>query len=232
MRTLALALTAVLVVGAAGCGVERSASPEVAPETSPDASPDAADPPASIDLESIPLASGYPEDDLAEPGRRYGLAGPSRGLEPMPVWVCGEDLEPTGYDDRLAARWTNVEDFRARELLQFPDAETAGDVAGSLVAAWESCPRHDGGDGFTSVQSVRDLGAGQEGHTLVTWSEYDGAPAIGLTVLQVVRVGEIVLLDLTSNEGGSGAADDQVREQARAAASVVDAICHQTHERC
>jgi hypothetical protein len=229
MFTFRQSLTAALVTCLpllAGCaGTEVATSP---PDTAPASSPT----PAPPSLDGVPLAAGWPDPGSAEPGRGNGLAGPDRSVEPITVEVCGEPLPVTGYDDRLGATWTNPEDYRARELLAFGREGAAAAFLESLVAEWEACPRHDGGDGFTRVQSVRDLPAGDAAHALVSWTEYDGAPAVGLSVIEVVRAGDLVLVDVTSNEGSADAADAQVREQSRALTPVVEEICARAGAGC
>lgn len=186
--------------------------------------------------DDFPLAAGFPPEGYAEPGRRYGRTGPGRGL-PLPSWKqCGESVAPTGFEDRLAARWANVEDYRGRELFTFADAAAAEQFAGSLVALWEDCPRSEPDHGYVSVQDVRPLTVGGQSWALLSWSEYRGDPAIGLTVVEVVRVGHAVLVDQVSNEaGGPGEDGDrstQVDRQLQASGDVIAAMCVFTEAGC
>ena len=67
---------------------------------------------------------------------------------------------------------------------------------------------------------------------LLRWSEYDGAPAVGLTVVHVIRLGRAVLVDQSSNEGSRTFADEQVDAQITDSAPVVSAMCRFTEAGC
>ena len=94
--------------------------------------------------DDFPLADGYPDDDEAE-GPRLRPAG----SEPHPrcrssSGACGRllpdtDPRPTG----CSARWTNVEDFRTRQLTVFPDAGAATARVAALTDFYRACPSED-----------------------------------------------------------------------------------------
>lgn len=182
--------------------------------------------------DDFPLAAGWPDDSAAEPGPRYGLRGPDRSLDPLTWTLCEESFAATGARDRLRADWHNVEDYRGRELLTFTDADAAVAFTGELVAFWASCPRQDHGDGYESVNDVRPTGVGGGSWALLRWSEYDGFPGVGLTVVHVTRLGRSVLIDQASNEGSRDFADEQVDEQIATTGSVVAAMCRFTEAGC
>lgn len=182
--------------------------------------------------DDFPLAAGWPADSAAEPGPRYGLRGPDRSLDPLTWTLCEESLNATGARDRLRADWHNVEDYRGRELLTFTDADAAVAFTGELVAFWGSCPRQDHGDGYESVTEVRPTGVGGESWALLRWSEYEGFPGVGLTVVHVTRLGRSVLIDQASNEGSRDGAPDQVTAQIAAADPIVAAMCRFTLAGC
>ncbi len=182
--------------------------------------------------DDLPLAAGWPDDSVAEPSPRYGLRGPDRSLDPLTWTVCEESFTATGVRDRLRADWLNVEDYRGRELLTFPDADDAVAFTGGLVAFWESCPRQDHGDGYESVNDVRPTGVGGESWALLRWSELDGAPGVGLTVVHVTRLGRSVLIDQASNEGSRDGAPRQVARQIADADPIVAAMCRFTAAGC
>lgn len=182
--------------------------------------------------DDFPLAAGWPDDSAAEPGPRYGLRGPDRSLDSLAWTLCEQSFTATGVRDRLRADWHNVEDYRGRELLTFTDADAAVEFTGELVAFWESCPRQDHGDGYESVNDVRPTGVGGESWALLRWSEYDGSPGVGLTVVHVTRLGRSVLVDQASNEGSRVGAPDQVTEQIADAEPIVAAMCRFTLAGC
>jgi hypothetical protein len=187
--------------------------------------------------DDFPLADGYPEDDEAERGPGYGRHGPSRTLTPLQLVACGERLPGATHDDRLLARWTDVEDFRSRQLTTFADAEQAANRVAALTDLYRRCPSEDESDDYVQLTDVRRTAYGDESWAVVRRQELDGAPAVGLTVLHVVRVGRAVLVDTASTEGGAGEDPEadirrQVGEQARASTGVVAAMCVFTDDGC
>lgn len=182
--------------------------------------------------DDFPLAAGWPDDDATEPGPRYGLRGPNRTLEPLTWELCESSFTSMGARARLRADWNNVEDFRARELVTFDDAESAVVFTDALVSFWRGCPRQDHSDGYESVNDVRRTAVGGESWALLRWSEYDGSAGVGLTVVHVTRLGRAVLIDQSSNEGSRTFADEQVDEQIAESAGVVSAMCRYTDAGC
>lgn len=182
--------------------------------------------------DDFPLAGGWPDDSVAEPGPQHGLSGPNRSLEPLAWEMCDDSFTTTGPRDRLRADWNNVEDYRGRELLTFAAADDAVSFTGELVSFWRSCPEDEQDDGYVLLSGVRPTGVGGESWALLRWSEYDGAPAVGLTVVHVTRLGRAVLIDQSSNEGSRTFADEQVDSQIDESAPVVSAMCRFTEAGC
>ncbi len=182
--------------------------------------------------DDFPLAAGWPDDSAAEPGPQHGLRGPNRSLEPLAWEMCDESFTATGARDRLRAEWNNVEDYRGRALLTFTDADAAVSFTASLVSFWRNCPEEEREDGYVSLTEVRPTGVGGESWALLRWSEYDGSPAVGLTVVHVTRLGRAVLIDQSSNEGSRTFADVQVDAQIAESAPVVSAMCRFTEAGC
>lgn len=123
--------------------------------------------------------------------------------------------------------------------MSFADADAADALASSFVGYWRGCERFTSGAGagYESVQEVRPTTGGEESWALVGWTEYDGTPAVGLTVVHVTRLGRAVLIDTASNESGAGPdreadIDRQIDSQIAATTSVVDAMCRFTDAGC
>ena len=240
MKVLGLALATLLLTD---CGSRPDLAPEPdanrgstpVPTASESSAP--AEPPRGDIPDDFPLAVGWPADSAAEPGARYGLRGPNRRLAPL-EWVrCDRAFTPTGARDRLRADWSDVEDFRSRELLTFADSDAAVAFTTGLVGHWRACPREDTSDDYERVNRVQQTRVGGESWALVSWSEYDGNPAVGLEIAHVTRLGRAVLVDTASNEGGGGPdrdgdIDRQVEEQVRATDDVVAAMCRFTEAGC
>ncbi|MDO9494977.1 MAG: hypothetical protein Q7J48_04680 [Nocardioides sp.] len=201
--------------------------------------PPATEPPAA-DTDDIPadfpLAAGWPERH--EPGPRNGLTGPAPDVKVLERFtVCDAALPTAPSLDRLGAAWTDVEDYRYRLLLTFEDADGAIAYQRQLVDAYRACPRTEDGEGSASLNDVRQTRVGGESWAIVRTFEYLDAPAIGMEVIHVVRLGRALLVDTTSNEGGGGAAPDadvnaQIARQTADSAEVVSAMCAFTEAGC
>lgn len=188
--------------------------------------------------DGFPLAAGWPDDGAAEPGRGNGLTGPTRKLEPMRFVACDDRMAlGAGGTDRLGARWRNVEDYRSRQLTTYATAEDAAAAVAALVALHRACPTEEGTDGYTTVVDVVRQEVGEDSWAIVHRFELQDAPAVGLGVHLVVRLGQSVLVDEAWNEGGAGPDPDadvrsQVREQLATTSEVVAAMCTFTIDGC
>lgn len=184
--------------------------------------------PASPIPDDFPLLAGYPTHRAESAGG--GREGPNRTLEPIVLEACGQRVEPGTEVDLLRGAWTDVEDFRERQLTTYTDAATAQAYVAAIVTAYRDCPVEQTSDGFTLVNRLLPSELGETGAVVATRYELDGHPAIGHTLVQVVRVGTAVLLAASSNEGGGG---PDVERQLRQAADeggfeiedVVAAMC-------
>jgi len=192
--------------------------------------------PPSVIPDDFPLASSWPDP---EPAGDMKLEGPTRTLgRQYLVSACGRDApdEPTPTD-RLYARFTQPEDYRLRQLSTYASEEDAAAAAAALVTTYRDCPTEPADqDGFVAHHSVATGELGDESWVLGTWLTLDGAPAVGIDVTTVIRVGTALLVVVGSNEGGatdpqgdiattaSGMADD--------AAGVVESLCAYTATGC
>lgn len=180
--------------------------------------------------QGFPLAAGWPDEHRVEPGGDHGLRGPGRALPPLTLSACGAELGAADHLDRFTASWTNVEDYRGRELTTYADADAAVARVAEVRAFFEACPRGPRQCGYVSVTEVRRTRVGGESWAVVVRQERAGAPAVGLQVVHVIRFGRAVLVDTAANEAGAGPDHEadvrrQVREQTRGTADVVAAMC-------
>jgi len=178
----------------------------------------------------FPLAAGWPDPSTSEYGDE-ALEGPNRTLPPLDLSACGHKVPDPGDTDRLNATWTNVEDYRGRELLTFSTAQEAVTYVAHLRAVWADCPVEESGDGGIRRQ-LRATSVGGESVALISTYEYAGKPALGLGINHVIRLGRAVLVDTASNEGTESAIDDQLARMTAASAPVVDAMCVFTEAGC
>ena len=202
-----------------------TSSPTETPPSQTPSEPGTPDPsPGShVIPDDFPLLDGYPTDDQAEPGRDFGRHGPSRDLEPIRFEACGTRLPLPDVVDELRAGWTNVEDFRERQLSVFASDAKAEQFLAAIENLYAGCQREDTEDGYTSVNELFEGTLGDESVTHVRHYEYDGAAAIGLSTTTIVRVGSWVLVSSTHNEGGGGPDPDrEVRDAAAAGTQAVE----------
>jgi len=173
--------------------------------------------------DDFPLADGWPDPSLSEYDE--ALKGPGRELRAFAFEACGNRVPDPGSSDRLNASWTNAEDFRGRELRTFRTDQEAVTYLAHLRVLWQECAQETGSDGYTRLRSVRPTEAGDESFALVTHLEFQGAPGIGLSIAQVVRIGNAVHVDETSTEGTANDTARQLAAMADESAGVVDAMC-------
>lgn len=170
----------------------------------------------------FPIATGWPEpsesaDDLQVP------------TEEEPYYDrCGQRAPAPGdgITGHLRAGLFNPEDTRNREVYTFEDAQQAAAYVAEFRAFFEACPLSEdsAGPGYDSLTDVRDIAAGSGSFGAVTHFEVDGAPAIGLMVLQVVQVGEAVFIDQSSGEGMVNEPSDIGRYLSQAAVAAEDVV--------
>lgn len=194
-------------------------------------------PPDSPAPSYFPLSAGWPSDDVAEPGDAYGLKGPSTTMDAFDYSACGGALPLDQASGSLRATWANVEDYRTRELLTFDDAPAAVGFMTKARVHFRGCPEEAGANGSILIRTVIPSGAGGESFAVAANAEQDGRPAIGLQVVQLIRLGSAVLLDTTYGEGGASrdrpAENRQViDEMTDASAPVVSAMCWFTEAGC
>jgi hypothetical protein len=222
-----LAPTLTLLVALAGCADAAStAGPESA---TPSASPSASETPATSpsDLTEVALADGYPSHN----GDDHTPVRVTRTSGLADVVLC----DRTGWSpdgpvpaaDLIGATYTGeAEDVRARTLARYDTPADAQQALRKLGDVVEDCATERVG-GTEQVYSIHDLAAGQDGFLVMHRYRSDYGFDTGLELIGVVRVGDLLLLDLLYGEGGGSpesiAASRDFRS--RTAAGVVTAMC-------
>ena len=218
--TLGAALAVVLVAVLVALGTRQSDRPTPDPAAErPTGSPSGSTASGSGIPDDFPLLAGYPTEGAESADG--GPQGPDRKMPPIVLEACGHRVEPGTPADLLRGGWTDVEDFRQRQLTTYDDGEAAQSYVEAVLDAFRTCPREDTSDGYTSVNTLLPHGLGDAGAVAATRYELDGHPAIGHTLVTVVRVGTAVLVAVSSNEGGGGP-DVERQLSAAAAASGVE----------
>lgn len=221
---------------------DRSApNPEPGPASSTTASPDVVEttPPTPEPVralvkeipEGFPLAVGWPDDDQAE-SEEQGLTGPNRKLDSLLFEMCGNTFDDPPYVDRLRANWTNPEDYRDRQLTTYADAGAAVDAVSSLTDFYRACPEEEVSDGYTRVRTVQRTQVGGESWALAQHLEFEGAPAISIYVVHVIRLGRAVLIDTSASEGSKGDIDVTIAGMTTNTVEPVSRMCVFTEAGC
>ncbi len=146
----------------------------------------------------FPLASGWPEDDDSS---EYQLDEPSSDNQAMipagELQACVFSPVDPGALERLTTRLSYGSDDFVRELELFPTDQEAVTYLAHLRALYEGCPTDDqNGAPPTFTTEVNPGSIGEE--SVVITRASDG---IGRVVINVVRVGNAVVVDLASDEG-------------------------------
>ncbi len=221
MRTTGQALAAGLVVAAAvtatsllGSGDVTSAPPPTGPATQlPSTTTDSPEPSVSPPTTTTHVGEAYqvslpPGLDLL--AGSHAIKGDPDLTPPGPdvpafekVEACGRtwrhDPEPV---TRSAFRWSAPEDLILREVTVQTDPEAALRDATALVDLFRSCPEESFDGGASSVRAtVVDNTVGDRSWTVQRTYYTGDQPSIGEDVIQVVVVGNVVLL---SEQGGEG----------------------------
>jgi hypothetical protein len=184
----------------------------------------------------FPLAVGWPEDREAST-EELGRDGPSRALDSLAFAACGTSFHEPTYRDRLRADWTDLEDVRHRQLTTYADAGRAAGAVDALEGFFRACPTEDFDDGYARVGQVVETDQGDQSWALVRQFERGGAPAAGLEVISVVRIGRAVFVDTTANETGAGPGSpgevqDRLDAMASAAEQPVSTMCVYSEAGC
>jgi hypothetical protein len=166
----------------------------------------------------FPLESGWPEDDGSD---EYRLDAPSNDNQAM---IPAGELDacvfsPVDPDavDRLTTRLSYAPDGYVRELQLFPSDSEATSYVDQLRAHFEACPTD--GEAPTFTTTVSDGALGDESVVITTVGD-----EIYRTVINVVRIGNAVVVDLTSDEGLAADIDSLTVETRENLADVIAAM--------
>ena len=225
-----LAVAAVVGGVAFGTGaVDRTAPapPPASQGPSPSPSPTrAADPTPVVDPDAVtaipagfPLADGYPADAGVDEERQ----GPAADVDAFTgMQACDEQLERRPHADRLAATFSQPEDYRGRELTTYTSESDALDQLTRVVTLYEGCPRQSFEGGPDTVTTVEPGSLGDSSYTITRYSELDGSYPPGMEVIVAVQVNNALLLSSEANEGGGSL--QGIRQAAGRAEGVVGAV--------
>ena len=224
-RSLIAALlgTALLV----GCG-ERTeadgsaaASPTPSPATPSPATPSPATPSPTVSGTAAPLPAeldlmtGMVSQSLDHDVVRQG----SDGTRIAPVVMCHEQVWPTHRVEgshRLVTTVVGPEYFDGRELLSLPSEDEARATMAHVRTVAQGCRRMDN-QVWTSLQQ-------DTGHDSVTVG-LTYTEGMGSSVVQVTRVGSVLLLVMTYGEGSLDSLPAQAAEVTATTRRITRQVC-------
>lgn len=184
--------------------------------------------------DDFPLLSGWP-DPASEPADDGAeTRGPERSLDTVELEACGRTADLPEPVDQLGAEWSSIQNYRARELTVYADADAAVAAVDALTRLYRDCaedPAPDNAD-FVTVRQVLPLALGGQAVTLVTSYEFDGDATTGLGIAHVVRLGRAVLVDTTSNESSLATLEPQLAESRAAIGQILSGMCLFTEAGC
>ncbi|QCW50160.1 hypothetical protein FE634_06605 [Nocardioides dongxiaopingii] len=190
----------------------------------PDTTPEAAD---------VPLAAGWPTGPV-----EAGSAGVEVPVDELDAsfadHACDAPAPAGDPTEVVRGQFSDVETYLTRELLTFADADAAVAHVAGLRDFYAACPTRTV-DGFSHPVRTFDTAVGGQSFAVVRSTEHDAHPAIGVSALQVVRVGSAVLLDTVSTEGSASdeaAAHALADAMAEESGDVVAAMCAFTEAGC
>lgn len=166
----------------------------------------------------FPLDSGWPEDDGND---EYRLDAPSADNQAMipagELDACLFSPADPGATARLTTRLSYATDGYVRELQLFPSDREATSYVDQLRQLFGACPTDGTTPTFTT--EVSDGAIGEESVVITRVGE-----EIYRTVINVVRIGNAVVVDLTSDEGLAADIDSLTVETSENLADVVAAV--------
>jgi hypothetical protein len=209
-----LALLSLLLVG---CGTATTAASGDDPAPTP--SPTITSP--VLPLEHFPLARGFPETN-GNDGSPVVVSAES-GVDALSF--CGRAAwspDAVGTIDLVGTTYTGeAEDFRGRTLVRYAEEALAAQALATLRLAVEQCPEEQVG-GTAQVYAGADRDAGDEAFTITHRYRGEYGFDTGLEVVDVVRVGDLVLLSWEYGEGGGS--DESIRRSQREVIDQNDAL--------
>lgn len=179
----------------------------------------------------FPLLDGLPTNDEAT-DERFGREGPSTGLDPIVLEACGSTPEALPAPaETLRAGWRDVPGTQQRALMTFTSEADATAYVDGVTGFFSACEVEDAGDGLSVLRHVSEETVGDQTRSIVTGTEFEGEPGLGVEIVQVVRIGQAVLLvevvedeNVVSDGPGPGSPPSLTAEHLDRAGPVVAAM--------
>lgn len=180
--------------------------------------------------DDFPLDDGWQDDT---PEGADSVLPPSRTREVGEFDICGTKLPWPAYEDRMDAGFHNPEDNRDRTLFTYADADAAVAATKSIVDLFRGCPQERSEPpGYVAHYTVEQTRTSGDSWHISRYYTYNGADAISIDDLHVIRVGLAVLILHQNNEGSRTSIPQDFTAMNDEAANVIPALCRFTVDGC
>jgi|GEM_PF-6157613 len=171
--------------------------------------------------EDFPLASGWPEDDGSSEFRYDAPSEDHQAMLPAgDLDACDQPVDGGDPTARLTTRIEWGSAYYARELQLFADADEAAAYLDSIQDAFAACEA--AGPTAEVPSFTTEVNQGSIGEE--SWVVTRASDGIGRVVINVVRVGNAVAVDLLSDEGTGDTVMDLATETRENLADVIAAM--------
>ncbi|WP_341923780.1 hypothetical protein [Nocardioides psychrotolerans] len=176
----------------------------------------------SSPLDTIDLTVNMPPDDSGEP---IAQAHGGVGLSELGFCDAGQPLQDDGRSDSISVASSGPERSDTRELVLYPDVEGAARVLDNLVDAAIGCPREESAPGSATLHEVTRGYAGEDSSVVSATYETDGSVGPGAEIIQLVRIGNALLVTSGSGEWDPTALEPVRAQYADDIDPIVDQMC-------
>jgi hypothetical protein len=174
--------------------------------------------------DSLDVTVDMYENDSGEPATQT-----RGGLGLTVLDFCGvTPFTDDGRADSVSAATSGPEYSDTREVVLYPDEESAARALDAVTDAAVGCPREESGPDSATLTRVDPWSAGQDGILVVHTYEN----SLGAEILHFTRVGDALLASSTYGEYDPSNTAGGEADQARRLKSVVDQLCVFTDAGC
>lgn len=215
----AAAAVAVVATGGAVIGNDRDARSIDPAAPSPSLTPSQV---ASSPLDAIDLTATMPPNDDGQPIEQ---THDGTGLSELTFCETGQPLQGDDRTDSVSAASSGPEYSDTRELVLYADDEAAARVLDNLVDAALGCPREESGPGSVTLHEVTRSDIGEDSSVVSATYEQDGTVGLGAEIVQLVRVGNALLVTSGYSEWDPTRLEPVRAQYAADIATIVEQMC-------
>jgi hypothetical protein len=168
----------------------------------------------------FPLASGWPEDDGSSEYQLTEASNDNQAMVAAGELAGCQDVDRGEPADRLTARLSWGSAAYVREVQLFSDEAAAAAYLDSIQDAYATCEAEGPSEEVPSFTTEVLSGTlGEE-----SWVVTRASDGVGRVAIHLVRVGNVALVDLASDEGAGDSAPALASETGTSLADVIDAM--------